>query len=319
MVCCLLMHIQEQTDPDSCIRFYGDRRTRDGKGVTIPSQRRYILYYKTMLLQNAALPEPLPTPACPTNRRVRLLTVELFNVPEKVAPLCTQSPWHVSHLQCSGGYLCKTILGKRPPFAQCDPTRLLMHFCAHFHQLADRMDAFRFAVMDHGTLDGGPNLFCSWAEGLGEPQVGNADATLAGLAGDEPASEAVTTNSSGRSLRWELGIEIGRKAVRDNGTEDIKLMFYEKEEKKDKRHKLFYSFFHTAFLPEPDPSTGTCQHVLFRDQLVRSCGIEVFGTCESTAPFFVSENLFILWTGLCADCRTNFLRKSDFQRHFAAC
>ena len=93
-------------------------------------------------------------------------------------------------------------------------------------------------------------------------------------------------------------VQLGRKAVKDNGTEDIKLMFYSqfarlqrsyvthrssnaehsiglhhlletlswlgcahcvthcvmvavKEEKNDKRHKLFYTFLHTAFLPEP--------------------------------------------------------------------
>ena len=58
---------------------------------------------------------------------------------------------------------------------------------------------------------------------------------------------------------------LGRKAVRDNGTEDVKLLFFEKEEKNDKRHKLFYTFLHTAFLAEPDES-GKVTFTLYREQ-----------------------------------------------------
>jgi phosphatidylinositol-3,4,5-trisphosphate 3-phosphatase/dual-specificity protein phosphatase PTEN len=49
MICCWLLHNKAHPDSDSALKFYGDKRTKNGKGVTIPSQRRYITYYQTIL------------------------------------------------------------------------------------------------------------------------------------------------------------------------------------------------------------------------------------------------------------------------------
>eukprot|EP00127_Corallochytrium_limacisporum_P000569 Clim_evm8s19 gene=Clim_evmTU8s19 len=49
VVCCLLMDSRETGDADESLLFYGHTRTQDGKGVTIPSQRRYVRYYAAML------------------------------------------------------------------------------------------------------------------------------------------------------------------------------------------------------------------------------------------------------------------------------
>lgn len=61
MICCYLLHSMmyttdehssTHTTAEKVLQFYGRQRTMDNKGVTIPSQRRYITYYDTMLRQN---------------------------------------------------------------------------------------------------------------------------------------------------------------------------------------------------------------------------------------------------------------------------
>eukprot|EP01052_Picozoa_sp_SAG31_P010343 SAG31_NODE_565_length_14056_cov_22.573189_2_plen_729_part_00 len=75
MICALLLHMGLYTDPAECITFYGDRRTRDGKGVTIPSQHRYICYYKVMIDCGLAAKKMIPQPRKMLLKRIRLVDV----------------------------------------------------------------------------------------------------------------------------------------------------------------------------------------------------------------------------------------------------
>eukprot|EP00993_Chasmostoma_nieuportense_P000119 NODE_1108_length_1653_cov_24.275229_g1041_i0.p1 GENE.NODE_1108_length_1653_cov_24.275229_g1041_i0~~NODE_1108_length_1653_cov_24.275229_g1041_i0.p1 ORF type:complete len:496 (-),score=121.34 NODE_1108_length_1653_cov_24.275229_g1041_i0:37-1524(-) len=54
----LLLYTQECATAAQALQVFGDRRTSDGKGVTIPSQKRYVAYSEQMFLNGLPVPPP---------------------------------------------------------------------------------------------------------------------------------------------------------------------------------------------------------------------------------------------------------------------
>ncbi|KAK2958434.1 putative Phosphatidylinositol 3,4,5-trisphosphate 3-phosphatase [Blattamonas nauphoetae] len=72
MICALLLYMKTHPTADECLRYYGFARTKNLKGVTIPSQLRYIFYYERFHLHPELVPASQP---------LALMNLRLFPVP----------------------------------------------------------------------------------------------------------------------------------------------------------------------------------------------------------------------------------------------
>ena len=73
MICAYLMHNKYFTKTADALEYYGNARTRNAKGVTIPSQRRYVQYYSHALRNSLTY-----TPTMVLLRGIELNTVPNF-------------------------------------------------------------------------------------------------------------------------------------------------------------------------------------------------------------------------------------------------
>ena len=52
MICAYMIHKGLAQDSTSALNYYGEKRTQDNRGVTIPSQKRYVDYYQELVRYN---------------------------------------------------------------------------------------------------------------------------------------------------------------------------------------------------------------------------------------------------------------------------
>ena len=82
MVCCYLVHSEVSPTALSAMELFATKRTYDGEGVTIPSQRRYVCYYELVKKQGY--------PQFPTIKleSIQISTTKYVKLSSDSAPYC---------------------------------------------------------------------------------------------------------------------------------------------------------------------------------------------------------------------------------------
>ena len=75
-ICCLMLHIKLLNTAEECLAYYGMMRAGDGKGVTIPSQIRYVHYYEKIVKNKL---NPTINPKKINIRKIKLITIPGFS------------------------------------------------------------------------------------------------------------------------------------------------------------------------------------------------------------------------------------------------
>ena len=74
--CCLLLYLKYFDNAYDCIKYYGIRRTDDGKGLTVPSQIRYVYYWEKICNDNNIIQFPIKFPT------LFIFNIKLSSVPK---------------------------------------------------------------------------------------------------------------------------------------------------------------------------------------------------------------------------------------------
>ena len=75
-ICCLLMYMNIFDSSDECLQYYGMMRVENGKGVTIPSQIRYVAYFEEILKKNMKHPISFVKKRI---QKIRMYTLPMFH------------------------------------------------------------------------------------------------------------------------------------------------------------------------------------------------------------------------------------------------
>ncbi len=89
MICCYLLYSRQFTKSYDALRYYGMMRTKNKKGVTIPSQLRYIYCFETALNKNWTR-DQVPRPEYLITK-IRMVTVPQLNF------MGGSEPWFMIH------------------------------------------------------------------------------------------------------------------------------------------------------------------------------------------------------------------------------
>jgi len=81
MICCYILHAKMYTDAEAALQFYGAYRTENQKGVTIPSQVRYVGYYAELVNKNLSY-----QPRTVFLKKITLHTIPKFNSNQTCCP-----------------------------------------------------------------------------------------------------------------------------------------------------------------------------------------------------------------------------------------
>ncbi|KAI7887519.1 phosphatases II [Lichtheimia hyalospora FSU 10163] len=75
MIAALLLYLGQATSADEAMRLYGTKRTTDGKGITIPSQIRYVEYFERWIKEGAIVVSEM-------NAAIHMTQLMIFNIPQ---------------------------------------------------------------------------------------------------------------------------------------------------------------------------------------------------------------------------------------------
>ena len=76
LICCLLLYMNVFDNSDECLQYYGMMRAENGKGVTIPSQIRYVNYFEKIIKDNMTHPITFIKKKI---KKIRMFTIPKFH------------------------------------------------------------------------------------------------------------------------------------------------------------------------------------------------------------------------------------------------